>query len=230
MNRMLKPHRKNNEGFTLVELMIATMIFSMVLVVLLASFLQIARMFYKGVSISSTNEAARSLIEEVVNDVRFSSASTACDPTAPLPNGCPNNKKYFCIGNHRYTYVLTKKVTSTDVASPTASSLNAGIMQDTVNSCLPPISASDNGTNPRQLLGLNMQLNEMEFKPADNGVLVHAHVLLYGADSNVFASYANPAHTPAEALVDPDAHCSGNLLDTQLCATADFQTIVSVRN
>jgi hypothetical protein len=215
----------------LVELMIATSIFAMVLVVMLASFLQIARMFYKGVSIASTNAAARSLVEEVVNDVRFVSQSpVACDTTT-----CPSYKKYFCVGNHRYTYVTAPdrgaaaKVSSTDISIPRPASINAGIVQDTVSGC-PSFTSVAVGANPRQLLGLNMQLNDMEFKPADNGVLLHVHVLLYGADGNVFASDKNPSDSPAEALIEKDAHCSGTLLDTQLCSMADFKTIVSVRN
>jgi prepilin-type N-terminal cleavage/methylation domain-containing protein len=222
---------KDASGFTIIELMIATTIFSMVLVVMLASFMQIARMFYKGVSISGANAAARSLVEEVVNDVRFASQSPiACDSTS-----CPTYRKYFCVGNHRYTYITAPdrgaaaKVSTTDISVPRPTSINAGIVQDTVSGC-PSLALMPLGSNPRQMLGLNMQLNDIEFKPANNGVFIHAHVLLYGADSNVFASDSKPTDTPAQALLEKDAHCSGSLLDTQLCAMADFKTLVAVRN
>jgi prepilin-type N-terminal cleavage/methylation domain-containing protein len=226
-----KRNNKTNKakGFTLIELMLATTIFALVLIIMLASFLQIARMFYKGVSISSTNEATRSLVEEIVNDVRFAGdSSIAC-----AASSCPSYRKYFCVGNHRYTYITAPnkgggaKVSGTDVSSPQPSTINAGVVQDTVFGCPPPTTS---GSNPRQLLGLNMQLNDLEFRPADNGVFVHAHVLLYGAVDTVFASYAQPTHSPSQALLDPDAHCSGSLFDTQLCATADFKTTISTRN
>jgi prepilin-type N-terminal cleavage/methylation domain-containing protein len=214
--------KQNSNGFTIIELMIATIIFSMVLVVLLASFLQIGRMFYKGVSLSTTNEATRTLIEDLVDDIRFSQAPVACDPVL----NCTGVKKYFCVGSHRYTYILGTKITDTDITNPQSNTMTAGMVRDTIPGCPAP---SIGGAEPKQLLGLNMQLNNMVFIPASNGVFVHAHVVFYGIDNSVFVSKIPGLDTPAEALTALDANCEGSLFSTQLCAASDIQTIVQLR-
>jgi prepilin-type N-terminal cleavage/methylation domain-containing protein len=217
-----KSGMQNSNGFTIIELMIATIIFSLVLVVLLASFLQIGRMFYKGVSISTTNEATRTLVEDIVDDLHFSQSPVVCDPVT----NCPGVKKYFCIGSHRYTYILGTKTKDTDITNPKSNTMTAGMVRDTIPGCPVP---SIVGTDPKQLLGLNMQLNNMEFIPAANGVFVHAHVVFYGIDNSVFVSKIPGLDTPAEALTAHDAYCEGSLFSTQLCAASDIQTIVQLR-
>jgi prepilin-type N-terminal cleavage/methylation domain-containing protein len=223
MNRIKKLLKTaDSKGFTIIELMIATIVFSMVLVVLLASFLQIGRMFYKGVSLSTTNETTRTLVEDIVNELRFSQTPISCDPVV----NCPGVKKYFCIGSHRYTYILGTKTSDTDITDPQSNTMAAGMVRDTIPGCPAP---SIGGAEPKQLLGLNMQLNNMEFIPANNGVFVHAHVVFYGVDDQVFASKIAGLNTPAEALTAHDAYCDGGLASTQLCAASDIQTIVQLR-
>jgi prepilin-type N-terminal cleavage/methylation domain-containing protein len=223
MSNLYKTH-KNTQGFTLIELMIATIIFSMVLLVMLAGFLQVSRMFYKGVTISSTNEAARTLVDSIINDYRFTQSA--------VPIASSGSKRYFCIGSHRYTYITAgnagvgAKVDSGDLVAPTSNSMKAGIVVDTVSTCNAP---NNIGTNARQLIGLNMQLNDFNFIPANNGVFVHARVVFYGVDNQVFTSVANP-NNPDLALLDADAHCEGDLLNTSFCAMADFRSTVALRD
>jgi prepilin-type N-terminal cleavage/methylation domain-containing protein len=215
--------KQNSNGFTIIELMIATIVFSMVLVVLLASFMQIGRMFYKGVSLSNTNEATRTLVEDLVSDVRFfAQTPISCDPAI----NCTGVKKYFCIGSNRYTYILGTKTKDTDITNPQSNTMTAGMVRDTIPGCPAP---SIGGADPKQLLGLNMQLNNMEFIPASNGVFVHAHVVFYGIDNSIFVSKIPGLDTPAEALTAHDAYCDGSLFSTQLCAASDIQTIVQLR-
>jgi prepilin-type N-terminal cleavage/methylation domain-containing protein len=170
-NIKLNLKKNNSNGFTIIELMIATIVFSMVLVVLLASFMQIGRMFYKGVSLSNTNEATRTLVEDLVTDVRFfAQTPISCDPTST----CSGVKKYFCVGNNRYTYILGTKTQDSDITNPRATMFTAGLVRDTIPGCPPP---TVDGSNPKQLLGLSMQLNAMDFASNSNGVYIHAHVL-----------------------------------------------------
>src|SRR6266498_3833396 len=72
----VKGKRRIDNGFTIIELMVATTIFSIVLMVILASFLQIGRMFYKGISINNTNEATRTLVDDITSDIKLSQAIT----------------------------------------------------------------------------------------------------------------------------------------------------------
>jgi prepilin-type N-terminal cleavage/methylation domain-containing protein len=202
-------------GFTIIELLVATTIFSIVLVVIVASFLQIGRMFYKGVSINNTNEAARSLVDDIANDVRFSKAATFGDPKA---DPTVTNKWFFCIGQHRYTYRLGVQVKDTDV-NTTAKDMQAGVIQDTTGgNCQDPTKSA--GINASQILGPDMRLNDLDVVKNATGsaVRIHAHVLFYGVDDQVFNPDVN----------DAAASCSGTLLSTQFCATSDIDTNITL--
>lgn len=216
----MKTHNPQT-GFTLIELMIATTIFSIVLTVILASFLQIGRMFYKGVSTNNTNESTRTLVDDISNDVRLADGATDA-----VRIGTVGDKYYFCIGTHRYTYVLKQPVTATNITNLNPQSMSAGVVRDTPASCDATTAA---GSDKQQLLGPNMQLNALEFKCAATGCTIHAHVIYYGADKTVFASPNHPSYTPAQAINEPDARCSGNLLSTQFCSMADISTNVTLK-
>ncbi len=202
----------NSAGFTIIELIFATLIFSLVMVVILVSVFQIARIYYKGVSISSTNEAARTTVEDIANDVRF----------ANLADTTNFNSGYFCVGSHRYSFTKFVKVTNDDINR----NLPTGIRQDVVNSGCP--APGTPGKDARQLLGPDMQLNNLAFNCANGACTIGVHIIFYGADSLVFKSSAHP-NTPAAALRDPDATCSGNLQSSQFCAAVDLQTKVLQR-
>jgi hypothetical protein len=217
--------RKNPKlgaGFTIIELLIATTIFAMVLMVILASFMQVGRMFYKGVSVQNTSEATRSVADDISSEVRLAGL--------PTPNTMISaSKGYFCIGTHRYTYVLRKKVVaSTTVVN--ANNITAGMVKDITSDCR-PVAA---GSNPQQLLGPNMQLNRMNFScPSGKGCTLGIHIVFYGFDNTVFdtaqAAFKNDSVNPARASGAPDAYCSGGLLSTQFCASADVSTNVVMR-
>jgi prepilin-type N-terminal cleavage/methylation domain-containing protein len=218
-NKIKKYQLESQKGFTIIELLVATTIFSIVLVVIVASFLQVGRMFYKGVSVNNTNEASRGLVDDISSDIRLSDANTILSlHTDPADT----TKKYFCTGQHRYTYIIANQVKQDSIINPDttpvlAKNMHAGIIQDITGGACPAPSATD-GTSPRQMLGPNMQLNLLSVAQTGTLVNIHAHVIFYGVDDTVFAP----------SLTDPAARCSGSLLSTQFCAIADINTNVTL--
>lgn len=214
---MKKTAKQNSSGFTIIELIFASLIFSLVMTVILVTAFQIGRIYYKGVSISNTNEAARTIVDDISNDVRF----------AQLADASHMGDGYFCIGLHRYTFALFKKVTNEDIAA----NRDTGVRQDKISlGCPSPDSVPV--TDAKQLLGPDMQLNDLQFVPSNGAVTIHVHIIFYGADDKVFTSTSHPADTDADhalALKDPDARCSSNLLSSQFCAAVDLQTKVLQR-
>lgn len=214
--------RSKQSGFTLIELMVATVVFSVVLLVILASFLQVGRMYYKGISYSNTQESARRVSQDLTNDIRFNSTNvyqhvgTAAEGHQQIGT---SNSYYFCVGNHRYVYTLFEKLTSGNIDNRTS-----GIQQTTVEDCVAP--GDEVGTEHRQLLGIDMQLNRFAFVCNDSFCNVGLHIIFYGADSLVFASNFPTADTPAEALVASDAYCTGALISSQFCAAVDLNTSI----
>ncbi len=126
----------DTRGFTIVELMIATVVFSLVMVICLVGMVQVSRAYYKGITISKTQEAGRFLMDEISSTIQFSGSSINPnnDGTVvamPVNVGFPSNSfvnngvtdpsvfndggfGVFCAGNKKYSYALDKKVVSTD--------------------------------------------------------------------------------------------------------------------
>ena len=153
---------KISAGFTLIELMIATVIFAIVLTVMVTAFVQVGRIFYKGVSISNTQEAARSVISNISSDLISAKSYTCTNENNTPGKTCTygGNVNYFCVGLHRYSYKLDnpkQKITGNDVINPDAKNPK-GIVQSVIPSGCPD-PASVPGTNTKQMLGPDMQLN-----------------------------------------------------------------------
>jgi prepilin-type N-terminal cleavage/methylation domain-containing protein len=113
----MKSINKNQKGFTVIELLIATTVFSVVLVVFMASFLKISQLFYKGVNISNTQASARNVVQDITNDIQFYNQQPS-----------PITDHYFCVGTHRYSFVKGAQYTP---------GTNYGIIKETVP-CVDP--------------------------------------------------------------------------------------------
>lgn len=63
--------RDNQRGFTLLELMIATTIFSSILLLLTFGLINIGKSYYKGRNTARTQELARRVMDEISQSIRF---------------------------------------------------------------------------------------------------------------------------------------------------------------
>jgi prepilin-type N-terminal cleavage/methylation domain-containing protein len=195
---------RKQAGFTIIELLIATSVFSFVLMIFLASFIKIGDMFYKGVNMANTQEAARSVLDNISNDVRFSKG--APHYVAPDATGVG----YFCVGLHRYKFMLGKQVG--DPGTP------FGLLRENISGgggCPSPSTLA--GSSPTELLNNRMQLNRMNLSCTTSVCSVSILIVFYGSDSSVLVPNAT----------DPNATCSGGLSTSQFCATADYTSSVN---
>ncbi|HMT19268.1 MAG TPA: type II secretion system protein, partial [Candidatus Saccharibacteria bacterium] len=103
-------HRQ--QGFTIIELMISTTIFSLVLMICLSGIMQITKMYYRGVTQARTRDVARNLIDEIAETVRFTNQDILIGPIVQGPQVNINDSStgYFCIGPKRYTYAIDRIV------------------------------------------------------------------------------------------------------------------------
>jgi type II secretory pathway pseudopilin PulG len=201
-------------GFTVIELLIATTVFSVVLLIFLISFLRIGQLFYKGVSITNTQETARSVIQDMTDDMQFSNVTPQIDPAG----------NYFCIGNHRYAINKGFQV---------GSAPGYGILREDLANC-PPLTGSAFAKPPdpskgTELLGPGMQVNELtasQFSTdlSPGAIYITIHLVFYGDDKSVLTS-SDPAYAGKEWKA-PDAVCTGNEQSTQFCAVADYRTTI----
>jgi len=150
--------RKSLTGFTIIELLIATVVFSLVLLLISNGVIQSGRLFHKGVTISNTQEVTRVIIDDVSQAIQFSVGTVT--PIAASPDG---NSRGICAGGKRYSYVTGLQLTDSLIPPPGKS--RHVLLVDDLPACNGSTKAQDM-TSPlagsRELVGLNMRLAKFE--------------------------------------------------------------------
>jgi prepilin-type N-terminal cleavage/methylation domain-containing protein len=212
--------KQQQGGFTIIELMIATLVFSIIMVICLSAFLRVGQLYYKGIYLSKTQEAARNISDEVVSQLRLNGGSPTLNPGTPI-NG--HTVYFFCINNERYSFMSGNEV-HTDAESDT----NFGLVRDDHSPTQPCLSPTDQAfsSNHAELLGDFMRVVAVGTSPGQSDVLftpatINSHILWtlhlhidFGDDDLL----DNPAASSAT--------CQGPLIGSQFCATTDVDTSV----
>ncbi len=97
----MQMHRRQ-AGFTIVELAIATTVFSLVLIVVLYGVLSFTHAYYRGINNSATQNTARSIVSNVSQAIEFSGGIPTGDAIDATPGH--QNVTYFCDGSNVYVY------------------------------------------------------------------------------------------------------------------------------
>jgi prepilin-type N-terminal cleavage/methylation domain-containing protein len=188
--------QKDQHGFTITEVSIATTVFSVILLVALASFFGVSKLFYKGLSITKTQEVASNILADVQGDFKNAAGVTA------LQN--QNGYSYYCVGNVRYTINVGYKVDLNAPANHNAPSSdpsvpggNFGILKDSLGGkgCAAP--CSDTGTpvcgsntirfnSPIELLGQNMRVQQLNISPITGTNTFNVALITAYGDDDLF--------------------------------------------
>lgn len=153
---MSRPSR--NAGFTIIELMIATAVFSTILLLCASGLIAIGRLYQKGNSSRAAQEAARSVMAQIKNDFELSGGSFVwvTDPSDPALT-----TRGFCIGDNLYTYAIGGK---TDLSG----GKHALVISKPAGGCNGSTPIEDlTATSARELLGQNMRLSVLRITPND---------------------------------------------------------------
>src|ERR1043166_6625781 len=102
MTRAVHRAKRPATGFTIMELRVATMVFGVVLLLVTAGIMQVARMYYKGVTEANTQNTARTIIDTISQAIQFSGGDVTPTPLGALPG----NDYAFCVGDQQFTYRL----------------------------------------------------------------------------------------------------------------------------
>lgn len=204
------------KGFTLVELMIATAVYAVVLLIALQGITQVGRMYYRGLSAARTQEVARDIIDDVSRAVQFSGSSIQ-----------QNGANTICIGTQRYTFVLNKRLV--DATPANTREANHVLQKDTPGSgatgC--PIAANQAALqNPVELVSSSMRLSKFVVTEVagSNQRLYNVTVkVVYGEDDLLSGLNLTTGDSS-------NAQCAGGtFLGGQFCAVSEFSTIVYKR-
>lgn len=224
----LPKQRRGQGGFTIVELIIATLVFSTVLLVAMSGFIEIGRLFYKGANATANQQAARDITAAVKADIATTSnISTVKKVTA---NG--GNIRYYCVGNSRYTFIPGNQVKLND-----HDHINKfGLLSDTlpgVGGCANPFDPPGSvpiPDNASELLGDRMRLNYFCITPntqVSYGSLYDISIsVVSGADNYLSPGGTGGSDCQAAQLLD----CNSALKTSQYCARTDLNTSVAAFN
>lgn len=104
---MMRRERRNQKGFTVVEFLIATAVFSSVLLVCSYAVVHIGRMYFKGSLTSRTQDTSRRVGEDIAQAIQFSAGGTA------PRNGGSGSLLSWCIGTIQYSYATDRALGNT---------------------------------------------------------------------------------------------------------------------
>lgn len=204
---------RSEQGFTILELMLATTAFSIVLVMVLGSFLQIGRMYYRGVSISKTEEASRTIVDDIGRALQFSRNSVNPIDLSGTSIGV------ICFGDLRYSFAPNKRLNTT--STPLAASESSRVIfRDTgASTCTEAISgASIKGS---EMLEDNMRLNYIKVAEVGSTGLWRIDLSLAYGEDDVFESTGG--------VVDYTKCRSSTSSGTQFCGVSNVTTYINRR-
>lgn len=163
--KLKKPIIKSSKGFTVTELLIATTIFSVILLLCTFGLIQVGRTYYKGVTIIRTQNVARSVMDNVSQSIIYSGSTPSIVPNA------------LCIGSMRFSYSLNNNV------GPGVSALKYD--DNNTGGC------SSNMSIGKELLAENMRLIKFNVTPAGNDYLIEI-AIAYGPTDLTIPSPSDP--------------------------------------
>lgn len=162
----------NQRGFTIIELMIATTVFSVVLLICSFAMLQIGRTYYKGIAMSRTQTVSRSIMDEVSQAIQFSGGT----PIASSGG--------LCVDTIFYAF------------NQAAGSLNKHVLGSSCTTIPPPSPLP----TPVNMLGNNMRLGKFDINNIPGTSLYEIEIRVVYGDNDVLTN--PPPAPPAPLDLD----------------------------
>lgn len=206
------------KGFTLVELMIATVVFSTILLVITFGVLHFTHGYYSGVNSSTTQNVARGIASTISQAVQFSGTPPLQSPTGL--NG------YVCAGSTEFAYSLGKEVDS------------AGSVKGLVQYAITPGQCPAPSGNGTELLQPFMRLGAFSVQNTSGNLWQITVKIVYGDNDLLCAPAKKPGScAPGGSLSAGDFNNTTVLQDltcrsgsgSQFCNTVSSTTTVGMR-
>lgn len=239
---MMKKYTRQ-KGFTIIELMIATAVLSVILVMVTIVMVNIGSLYYKGINQARVQDDARSIADEATRYIQLND-----QPPTPVVSG-PSNTQLVCIGSVRYAYVLGVQIGNQ--APGTGTTYHQVLWRDnnpTPGSCPTKIDPG-NPSSPqidltsttlaaddpsgKELIAVNSRLTQFSMvTPTATSPTTVSVGVAYGDNDLLCNPTAMPASCSASNAMSGWANYSGNAGDVickggkgdQFCSTAYLTT------
>lgn len=220
---LARPADSQQAGFTILEMLIAISVFSMVLLIISAALIQLGRQFYHGVTKARTQQVARNVNDEIVNAIKYSTsdARRLDDPASP---GDDPNTEAWCISERRYIFAERKRLgIDTNFVALRDNNCNAAIPRIT-----DPVPAG-----AVELVDDRMRINFSLERRASMDLWNVAIAVYLGEDDQLCSPTVGNCVTSDVITMDQleaakDLVCKFQA-GSQFCATAHFETLVDKR-
>ena len=207
----LKKLSRQERGFTIIELMIATSVLSIILLLVSTMMIKIGNLYQKGINQSKVQGTARTVVSDVTADLQLSGkpAPLVNDPTNPALHA-------YCIGESRYTFVVGKMLG------------NAGDT-DTDGSAKSPKVLWKDKTPDTGCSTTSLDPDGTEMMPANSRLLGFSILGTSPYEVSIGIAYGDIdlLNTDVHPL-DMTTNCKGSIGD-QFCATAKLTTTAANR-
>jgi len=202
--------RSREHGFTVLELMIATTVFAVILLVIAAGVISFTTSYYKGVTSTKTQATTRAVIADLSQAIQLSTGVNL-----GLTGG--DGTRGICIDNTLYSYRIGQEIV--DSAPGADQGYHALVKDPSFGACAAGPSASQWGSSTlpsplRELLGKNMRLGVLDVQNPGGGDLYTIHVRIIYGDDDLLTSTTWPTTT-----------CKSGA-GSQFCAVSDLTTSV----
>lgn len=196
----MSKQRHASAGFTIIELLIATVVFSVVLLVITTAIVQFGRLYYRGIVQARTQEVARNIAQDVAQNIQFGG-------TSPV-----NGTNALCIGGKRYSMVQNKQV-----GNGGGMTAHALVLDTNATTCQSINMSGSLPAGAREFLGDNMQLVNLAVREtAPNSGLWQVEVHVVYGDNDSFTDGSKSS-------------CKAIILGGQFCAVSKLTTTVTQR-
>lgn len=204
-------------GFTIVELMIATLVFSVIIIAITVGVISFTNAYYKGVNSATTQDTTRSALDTITQAIQFNGGIISS--TGDATTGA------YCVGSQRFDYTVGQQIINTGTDHVFyVSPWRSGDTCTGAGSFTPGVS--------KELLGSNMRLAAFTISPSSGSsglFTVHLKVA-YGTndlfDSTVSGSI--PPTGPIPANIAAGLNCRTQT-GSQFCAISDLTATVQKR-
>jgi len=241
----MRNNMKNQQsGFTVVELMVSTIIFSLILVAAMAGLVQIGRLYYRGITTARTQEQTRNVMAELSQSIQFTRVNVrvaAVQPSIPIdPDNSDSDsdpaKSFFCVGPRRYTFMVDRKLsfdpdTNPDLSSRRKESRHVLWVDTPSGGCEQSwdsggVTAADmrvddpcsdgSCSNGVEILSENTRITKLNLLDNGNGTWNVELALAYGEDDLLSVDVSDPTRYV----------CEGSFLGVEFCAISELSTTV----
>lgn len=228
----MKSLKENSNGFTIIELLIATVALSILLVIITAAVFYISKTYIKGQVIDNTQNTARSIISDLSTDFEYTPNADIVAPangqinvyTSSSHTGPGTPMYYFCAGQDVYAYQRDVEITS---------SSTLGLIKFLDTNC-PAASATI--TLPGQyqeLLSHNERLGQLSITQgtsASAGIPAYTVAVTVDYGSNQVLNRTTPSSASNPANEGVNYQCSSGIsFATGFCAISTLTTTVIPR-